>query len=86
MISENWIIVGALIVVFVALYPQDATNIAALIAMIPRLARLWLSQRLMMLRLGPRLMVDTFLLRRRASAAAKRYNKLKETNQSTNNE
>ena len=62
---EIWLSVAVVAVTLAALYPTDAENIAQMIALAPRLLRLWLSQRLMMLRLGPRLALDGWRLRRR---------------------
>jgi hypothetical protein len=62
---EIWLSVAVVSVTFAALYPTDAENIAQLIALAPRLLWLWLRQRALMLRLGTRLAIDGWLLRRR---------------------
>lgn len=77
---EIWLGVAVVAVTFAALYPTDAENIAQLIALAPRLLWLWLRQRALMLRLGTRLAIDGWLLRRRL----RRYNRTETTDTKDN--
>lgn len=80
--ADPWYVLAVFAVAFAALFPDDARNLAKLLWLAPRLIRLWLSQRLMMARLWPRLFVDGLRLRARAKRL---HNKSKSTND-TNNE
>ena len=76
---EIWTTILVLGVVFAALYPEDAANIVRLLALVPSMIRLWLIQRWFMLKMGPRLIVDGWLLRRRVAKIRRQHDKAKQT-------
>lgn len=80
---EIWTTVLVLGVVFAALYPEDSANLIRLIALVPSMIRLWLIQRWFMLKMGPRLMLDGYMMRRRIRRIRKQY-KIEETTNEEN--
>lgn len=82
---EIWTTVLVLGVVFAALYPEDSANLIRLIALVPSLVRLWLIQRWFMLKMGPRLILDGYMMRRRIRRIRRQY-KIKETTNEEENE
>jgi len=81
---EIWTTIIVLGAVFAALYPEDTSNLLRLVALAPSMVRLWLIQRWFMLKLGPRLMLDNLLMRRRMSRLARRHNTDETTPEETN--
>jgi hypothetical protein len=77
-VYEFWATLLILGIVFVVLYPQDAFNLTRLASLAPKLIRVWLIQRWMMIRLKPRMMLDHYLIERRLNKIRKRHNR-KET-------
>ena len=82
---EIWTTVLVLGVVFAALYPEDSANLIRLIALVPSLVRLWLIQRWFMLKMGPRLILDGYMMRQRIRRIRRQY-KIKETTNEEENE
>lgn len=82
---EIWTTVLVLGVVFAALYPEDSANLIRLIALAPSLVRLWLIQRWFMLKMGPRLILDGYMMRRRIRRIRRQY-KVEETTNEEENE
>lgn len=82
---EIWTTVLVLGVVFAALYPEDSANLIRLIALAPSLVRLWLIQRWLMLKMGPRLILDGYMVRRRIRRIRRQY-KIEETTNEEENE
>jgi len=83
-VFNAWYVAALIIASFAVLYPEDAANLLQLVALAPRLLKLWLSQRLMMARLWPRLALDGFLMRRRMSRLNRRHNNNETTNTKDN--
>lgn len=81
---EIWTTVLVLGVVFAALYPEDSANLIRLVALVPSMARLWLVQRWLMLKMGPRLMLDGYMMRRRIGRIRRQYKVEETTNQEGN--
>lgn len=81
---EIWTTVLVLGLVFAALYPEDSANLIRLIALMPSLVRLWLIQRWFMLKMGPRLMLDGYMMRRRIRQIRRQYKVEETTNQEEN--
>jgi len=81
---EIWLTITLVAVTFAALYPEDTRNLLALAGLAPSVLRLWLSQRLLMLRLGPRLALDNYLMMRRVRRIRRRHNRVETTNEETN--
>lgn len=82
---EIWTTVLVLGAVFAALYPEDSANLIRLIALAPSLVRLWLIQRWLMLKMGPRLILDGYMMRRRIRRIRRQY-KIEETTNEEENE
>ena len=82
---EIWTTVLVLGVVFAALYPEDSANLIRLIALAPSLVRLWLIQRWFMLKMGPRLILDGYMMRQRIRRIRRQY-KVEETTNEEENE
>lgn len=81
---EIWTTVLVLGVVFAALYPEDSANLIRLIALVPSMIRLWLIQRWFMLKMGPRLIFDGYMMRRRIRRIRRQYKIEETTNQEEN--
>lgn len=81
---EIWTTVLVLGVVFAALYPEDLANLIRLLALTPSMLKLWLTQRWFMLRMGPRLMLDGYIMRRRIRQIRRQYKVEETTNQEEN--
>ena len=81
---EIWTTVLVLGVVFAALYPEDLANLIRLLALTPSMLKLWLTQRWFMLRMGPRLMLDGYMMRRRIRQIRRQYKVEETTNQEEN--
>ena len=81
---EIWTTVLVLGVVFAALYPEDSVNLIRLIALVPSMIRLWLIQRWFMLKMGPRLIFDGYMMRRRIRRIRRQYKIEETTNQEEN--
>lgn len=80
---EVWATILVLGMAFAVLYPEDTANLLKLLALVPSIVRLWVIQRLYMLKLGPRLMLDRFLMERRVKQLRRRYNSTEPTNTET---
>ena len=81
---EIWTTVLVLGVVFAALYPEDLANLIRLLALTPSMLKLWLTQRWFMLKMGPRLMLDGYMMRRRIRQIRRQYKVEETTNQEEN--
>lgn len=81
---EIWTTVLVLGMVFAALYPEDSANLIRLVALVPSMVRLWLIQRWFMLKMGPRLMLDGYMMRRRIKRIRRQYKVEETTNQEGN--
>ena len=77
--TDVWLAIVVTIIAFYIIFPEDSRNILALIGLLPSLIRLWLAERLLMLKLGPRLAVETWLMRRRAAKVRKSHDSVKQT-------
>lgn len=80
---EIWTTILVLGVVFAALYPEDSANLIRLIALVPSMVRIWLIRRWFMLKMGPRLALDGYMMRRRIRQIRRQY-KIEETTNEEN--